>query len=103
MTGWTLTIPDAIGFLGVAFLVGAYGAQQAGKLSGESPWYSALNGVAALLLVVSLIYKPNPASMTIEVFWFAISAYGFWRAVKTRRARRAAPSEDTADGSASSR
>lgn len=90
MTGWDLTLPDLIGFVGVAFLVGAYGAQQLGRLSGESPWYSALNGVAAVLLIVSLVYKPNPASMTIEVFWLAISGYGFVRAMRTRRAARAA-------------
>ena len=49
--------------------------------------FRSLNGIAALLLVVSLIYKPNPASMTIEVFWFAISAYGFVRAVMRRGGR----------------
>lgn len=84
-----LTLPDLVGYAGVALLIGAYAALQSGRLRQENPWYSGLNAGAAVLLLVSLAYKPNPASIVIEIFWLAISAYGFWRSVRSRRESRA--------------
>ena len=84
-----MTGPDAIGFLGVAMLIGAYAALQFGKLSADDPWYSGLNALAAVLITVSLLYSFNAASFVIEVFWFLISIYGLWRALRLRRARSA--------------
>ena len=95
MTGWTMTGPDAVGFLGVALLVGAYAALQFGKLSADDPWYSGLNALAALLITVSLIYSFNAASFVIEVFWFAISIYGLWRALRLKRAKSAGHQDGT--------
>ena len=88
MENWTLTWPDAVGFLGVAFLLGAYGALQFGKLSADNPWYSLLNGLAALLIGFSLVFNFNAASMVIEIFWFGISAYGFVRSLRSSAAKR---------------
>lgn len=93
-----MTAPDAVGFVGVAVLIGAYAALQLGRLPAENPWYSGLNAVAALLITVSLIYSFNAASFVIEVFWFAISAYGLWRALRLRRARRAGQKEGASPG-----
>ncbi|WP_202900447.1 CBU_0592 family membrane protein [Parvularcula oceani] len=86
MQDWSLTLPDAVGFLGVGLLIGTYAALQFGRLAAENPWYSALNALAAVLITVSLFYSFNAASFVIEVFWFAISAYGLWRALRRRRA-----------------
>ena len=84
-----MTGPDAIGFLGVAMLIGAYAALQFGKLSADDPWYSGLNALAAVLITVSLLYSFNAASFVIEVFWFFISIYGLWRALRLKRVRSA--------------
>jgi hypothetical protein len=89
MKDWSLTWPDAVGFLGVALLLGAYAALQFRRLSADDPWYSGLNAAAAALITVSLLYSFNAASFVIEVFWFAISVYGLWRALRLRRERRA--------------
>ena len=79
-----MSVPDAVGFAGVALLIGAYAALQTGRLSAENPWYSGLNALAAVLITVSLLYSFNAASFVIEVFWFAISLYGLWRALRRR-------------------
>jgi len=44
-----------------------------------------INGVGAVLLLVSLIYKPNPASIAIEFSWFAISTIGLVRSLRNRQ------------------
>ncbi|MBB4657690.1 CBU_0592 family membrane protein [Parvularcula dongshanensis] len=88
MTSWSPTLPDLVGFFGVALLIGAYAALQIGRLRQENPWYSGLNALAAALITVSLIFSFNAASFVIEVFWFAISLYGLWRSLKARRLRR---------------
>ena len=89
MSDWTFGLSDAVGFVGVALLIGTYAALQVGKLASNDPWYSGLNGLAAVLITVSLLEDFNAASFVIEIFWFAISAYGLWRALRSRRRRRA--------------
>ena len=88
-----LTFPDLVGYVGVAMLIGAYGWLQTGRLDQANPWYSGLNAAAAVLLLVSLAYKPNPASIVIEVFWLAISLYGLWRSLTGRSARPSSASK----------
>ena len=85
-----MTGPDLIGYIGVALLIGAYAALQAGRLDQANPAYSVLNALAAVLLLVSLAYTPNRASIAIEVFWLAISLYGLWRSLRGRSARPSA-------------
>lgn len=86
MAELSLTISDLVGFSGVALLVGAYGALQVQRLSATSVVYSGLNALAAVLIFISLLYKPNPASMVIEVFWFGISIYGLVKALRAKAA-----------------
>lgn len=88
MENFALSWPDAIGFLGVALLIGAYAALQFGKLSAEAPLYSAANALAALLIGFSLIFSFNAASMVIEIFWFVISLVGLYRSLRSRRESR---------------
>ena len=89
MADWTFTFPDAIGFLGVALLVGAYAALQFERIKAEDPLYSAANALAALLIGISLLYSFNAASMVIEIFWFVISVYGLVKSLRARRSNRA--------------
>jgi len=82
-----ITFPDLLGFLGVAMIVVAYGWQQARGI-GRTDWrHPAVNGIGAALLLYSLAYRPNPASITIEFVWLVISAYGILRALKARTAK----------------
>lgn len=71
-----LSIPDLIGFVGVALLIGTYALLQLDRIDPKGFWYSFNNMIVAILVTVSLLYTMNKASMVIEVFWFIISIYG---------------------------
>ena len=73
-----ITIPDLIGFSGVALLIITYAMLQLDKIDPKGFWYSFNNLIVAILVTVSLIYTMNIASMVIEVFWFIISLYGLY-------------------------
>lgn len=83
----TVTLPDLVGFVGVAFIVATYGLSQAGRMAQNRPLYPALNGLGALLIIVSLYFAFNLASFVIELFWLAISAAGLVRSLTINRAK----------------
>ena len=74
-----LSIPDFIGFVGVALLIGTYALLQFDRIDPKGFWYSFNNMMVAILVTVSLVYTPNLASIVIEFFWFIISVYGLWK------------------------
>ena len=74
-----ISIPDLIGFIGVGILISTYALLQLDKIDPKGFWYSFNNMIVAILITVSLVYKMNPASQVIEVFWFFISAIGLWK------------------------
>tara|TARA_B100001287_G_scaffold93209_1_gene78155 strand:- start:108 stop:365 length:258 start_codon:yes stop_codon:yes gene_type:complete len=71
-----MTIPDLVGYTGVALLIITYAMLQLDKIDPKGFWYSFNNMLVAILVTVSLLYTMNKASMVIEVFWFIISVYG---------------------------
>ena len=71
-----MTIPEFIGYTGVALLIVTYAMLQLDKIDPKGFWYSFNNLMVAILVTVSLIYTPNLASIVIEVFWFLISLFG---------------------------
>ena len=81
----SLTLYDFIGFVGVALIVGTYFASQIGRMAVDRPLYPALNGLGAILILVSLTKTFNAASFVIELFWLAISIVGLVRALKAQR------------------
>jgi paired small multidrug resistance pump len=78
------TIFQIIGFIGVAILVMAYLALQAGKIKGNDWRYPASNLSGALLILCSLYETPNVPSIAIELIWVTISCYGLWRALRKK-------------------
>lgn len=74
-----LTLPDIVGYVGVAFVVGTYFLSQIGRMDSTRALYPALNALGALMILVSLAYRPNPPSIVIELFWLAISLVGLTR------------------------
>ena len=76
---------DAIGLLGVGLILSAYFLLQASRMKVTDLRYSILNGVGALLILYSLLYNWNTASVVIEIFWFSISLYGIIRRWKERK------------------
>ena len=71
-----ITIPELIGFSGVALLIVTYALLQLERIDPKGFWYSFLNLIVAILVTVSLVYTPNLPSLVIEFFWFIISLYG---------------------------
>ena len=79
-----LTIPDMIGFVGVSLIVTTYFLSQTGRMDVSRPLYPALNGLGALLILFSLYFTFNAASVVVEGFWLAISVIGLARALAKR-------------------
>lgn len=93
MTGGVATGPDLIGYVGVAFVVVTYFLSQIGRMDATRPLYPALNALGALMILISLANRPNPASIVIEFFWLVISIVGLVRiALKKRNAASQEPS-----------
>lgn len=80
-----ITVPDLVGYCGVACVVGTYLLSQIGRMDTTRPLYPAINGVGAALILVSLYFRPNPPSIVIELFWFLISIVGLVRALTAKR------------------
>jgi len=70
---------DLVGNLGVGVILVCYFMAQSGRMTMATPTYSLLNGLSALLILVSLFYNFNLSSFVIEIAWLAISAYGLVR------------------------
>ena len=60
-----LSIPDLIGFVGVALLIGTYALLQLDRIDPKGFWYSFNNMMVAILVTVSLVYTPNLASLVM--------------------------------------
>ena len=76
---------NTIGTIGVAFILIAYFLIQHGRITSAQIVFPVLNGVGALLILVSLYHMPNTPSIIIESFWLLISLYGFFRILRMRR------------------
>lgn len=76
---------DFVGNLGVVLILVTYTLLQLEKLKSSQLSYSALNGVGAGLILVSLSMEFNLSAFLIEFFWLLISIMGI---VRHRRSRR---------------
>ena len=70
---------DIIGITGVALVLVAYFLIQIGRVSALSYRYCSLNLIGAILILYSLLYNWNLASVIIELAWMLISLWGFYR------------------------
>lgn len=76
------TITDIVGFGGVALIVATYFLSQIGRMDVSRPLYPALNGLGAALILFSLVFAFNAASVVIETFWLVISLIGLGRSLR---------------------
>jgi len=77
-----LTISDIIGSFGVFFVVIAYFLLQINKLSSKNISFSIMNVIGSSMILYSLIYNWNLASVMIESFWIIISFIGIYNSLK---------------------
>jgi len=77
-------IVDVIGVSGVIIVVATYMLLQIDKIDAKGFWYSFLNAIGSVMILYSLTYNWNLASIIIEFFWIAISLFGLWKWNKSR-------------------
>ena len=78
----TIAWHDAAGLAGVAMVLMAYLLVQTRHLDARHPLYLAVNGIGAVLVLVSLTRAFNLSAFVIQCAWIAISIYGlvrWWR------------------------
>ncbi|NRA85622.1 MAG: hypothetical protein HRU22_18145 [Gammaproteobacteria bacterium] len=75
-------ISDIIGMSGTALIVGSFFLLQLGKLAPTDLGYNLMNLSGAILLLISLYFNFNLASVVIEVFWIGASCIGLYKYFK---------------------
>ena len=77
---------DFLGNVGVLLILLSYLLLQMKKIKSQSMYYSLMNAVGALFILVSLYFNFNLSAFVMEIFWLLISLYGLWqsRTVKTQ-------------------
>ena len=80
---------DMLGNFGVVMIVVAYFLLQIGRVSGQNPWYSAVNGIGAALVLVSLSFEFNLSAALVEGFWLVISLLGLILSLRRSKSRTA--------------
>ena len=79
------SIANTVGVIGVIMILIAYYYLSVGKWIADSMAYQFLNFLGAWLLLYSLYFYPNTASIFIEIAWIAISVVGMYRAIKFKK------------------
>jgi len=85
-----MSVPDVVGLIGVAAYLSAYGLLQLGVLKVEDGRYALLNALGALLILYSLLFDFNLASVVTQTAWLVLTAIGYIRS-HIRRAQTATP------------
>jgi hypothetical protein len=85
MYNFFLPLSDYIGLTGVVLLLLGYFAVSIDLISSKSLTYQLLNFTAAWLLLFSLYFHWNTASVVIEIAWIIISVMGMCRIVLSRQ------------------
>ena len=79
------TLLDLVGIAGSLIICAAYLAVSLKRVDPEGIPFQASNGSGAILLLISLWYRPNPGAIVIGVLWLAIAAFAIGRALFRRR------------------
>lgn len=80
-------LPEVVGLLGVAGVLGAYMLLQTGRWRQDEVRYSALNGAGAAGILISLAFDFNLSAAVVEGAWLVISLWGLAKAT-TKRASK---------------
>jgi uncharacterized membrane protein YqjE len=69
---------------GTLLVVAAYYLLQLEKLHPRGLTYNLMNLIGAILLLISLSYTFNLASVVIEIFWIGAALIGLWKLYRSR-------------------
>jgi hypothetical protein len=76
---------DLVGVVGSLIICAAYLAVSLKRVDPAGIPFQAANGSGAVMLLISLYFRPNPGAIVIEVLWLAIAAFAIGRALLRRR------------------
>jgi hypothetical protein len=76
---------DAIGIIGVSFVLTAFFLLNTNKLTALMLRYQLLNFFGSWMILFSLLYHWNLASVLIEIAWISISMIGIVRALSAKK------------------
>lgn len=76
---------DLLGILGGFMIVMMYFLLQTGRVTSSGFPYLFLNGIGALLILLSLLVDFNLSAFVIELFWLLISLFGLFQWYKKRK------------------
>ena len=76
---------ELIGIIGVSFILTGYFLINTGKVTSKSVPYLSLNFAGAWLILISLFFHWNLASVVIECAWILISLVGFYRVFRSKK------------------
>jgi hypothetical protein len=79
------TLLDFVGVVGSLIICAAYLAVSLKRVDPEGIPFQAANGSGAVMLLISLYFRPNPGAIVIEVLWLAIAGFAIGRALLLRR------------------
>ena len=76
---------DVLGLIGSLVICSAYLAVSLGRINAERLPYQLMNISGAVLLLISLYYRPNLGAIMIEVLWITIAVIAIARIYLRRR------------------
>ena len=76
---YAYTWSDFVGNIGVILIIVAFYLNVAEKIKSTDRSYNILNLIGSILLLTSLIYKPNLSNIIIEIIWGGISLMGLYK------------------------
>lgn len=87
MWGIIATIADITGIIGVVLVLVGYFLLNTNRLYALSMSYQLLNLFGAIMILFSLFFSWNTASVLVETAWIVISIVGVYRAYSVRKYR----------------
>lgn len=82
----SLSFSDLVGSIGTLIVTAAYFATQMRYLNSDDVRFPVANLVGSLMMVYSLVYAFNLASVLMELFWILISIAGIINYLRRKNA-----------------
>jgi len=85
---YAYTWSDFVGNIGVILIIVAFYLNVAEKIKSTDRSYNLLNLIGSILLLTSLIYKPNLSNIIIEIIWGGISLMGLYKSYFSKNSKQ---------------
>ena len=85
---YAYTWSDFVGNIGVILIIVAFYLNVAEKIKSTDRSYNLLNLIGSILLLTSLVYKPNLSNIIIEIIWGGISLMGLYKSYFSKNSKQ---------------